>query len=62
VLPRQRQCHDGVAVPCPRGRPEFLLQRGKRKGNRLSEASFSFPPSATEISRGCRHLGRAFLC
>ncbi len=30
VLTHQRQYHDGVAVPCPRWRLEFLLQRGKR--------------------------------
>ena len=47
VLTHQRQYHDGVAVPCPRWRLEFLLQRGKRKGNCLSEASFSLPLSAT---------------
>ena len=39
---RQRQCRDGVAVPCPRWRLEFLLQGGKRGEACLSEASL--PP------------------
>ena len=47
AYPLQRLCFDGVAVPCPRWRLEFLLQRGKRKGNCLSAASFSLPLSAT---------------
>jgi hypothetical protein len=37
------------------------LQRGKRKGNRLSEASFSFPPSATEIQGDVAISGAPFF-
>ncbi len=47
VQARLRLYFDGVAVPCPRWRLEFLLQGGKRKGNCLSEASFSLPLPAT---------------
>ncbi|WP_233902647.1 hypothetical protein, partial [Ralstonia mannitolilytica] len=38
---------DGLAFPCPMRRLEFVLQGGKRKGNCLSEASFSLPLLAT---------------
>ena len=52
---------DGLAVPCPMRRLEFVLQGGKRKGNCLSEASFSRLRTVTKIQGGGRHLGRAFL-
>jgi hypothetical protein len=53
---------DGLAVPCPMRRLEFLLQGGKRKGNCLSAASFPLPLLATEIQGVFRRIGRAFLC
>ena len=58
----QMVCLFAFDFPCPMRRLEFLLQGGKRKGNCLSEASFSLPLPATEIQGMFRYLGRAFLC